>query len=134
MDKLIVCSVVRAGKLAGTADTAIVQAWTVASLAQNLDDQRRDWQEEFLPVAAVVADVDLMKSVLDVDRFPASMALSRAAQYFRHLAIESPAQRAIFNHYSKMQVPAGDVFAAWERAVAAVPGPPTRGAVLLDRG
>lgn len=113
-DKLIVCSVVENG-------TAVIQAWSVSSLTDNLRRQRRTWREQFLPVAAFHADVSTLIETMELDTLPAEVSLRFASAWLRLAVIEADAQPAVFAHY-RIIGPSSSLplYTAWAREAAAL--------------
>lgn len=113
--KLIICSLLHPP---GTTAYALVQAWSLESLEDNLRRQRR-LRGDFLPVAAFLAEPEALKSVLGLPHLPCSIWAEHAARWFGRTPIIGPAQPAIFTHYTHV-VGVASLFEEWARAVRAV--------------
>lgn len=93
----------------------LVQAWDVDSLAQNLRQQRYRMEQQFLPVAAFVADPAVFLRRFKLMGFPQSLWLANFASVFGKAVIEPQFQRPIFTHYGLMD-DATILSAVWELA------------------
>lgn len=130
-DKLIIVSVVDSPPPLGV--TGLIQAWSVSSLVANLSRQRREMEEEFLPVAAFTADRDLFVKTFGLLRLPQTVWLGWAAKNFGRARIDVSAQRAIFSHYATITDSGQFLLAAWATAVG-FPGLTSGPATLSDEG
>lgn len=118
MEKLIVCSVVD-GRPGLPAHYAMVQAWGLDSFGDNLRRQRRELQQQFLPVAAFTADPEMLKAMVGLHRLPSSLWLPAAARWFGRASIDPDAEYPILRHLRTLDGHGAPLLQAWQAATRA---------------
>lgn len=114
-EKLIVCSVVDGPEPTGV--YGYIQAWSLDSLEDNLSRQRREWDLEFLPVAAFLFDPARLMAATGLFKLPTSSWLGWTARHFGRTPMIGDAYTPIFRHYSTLGDGGSALCAAWELAV-----------------
>lgn len=115
-DKLIVCSVVDG--VTAPRFTALVQAWSVESLEDNLRRQRREMGPVFLPVATTIADPGKLRELTGLPPFPASVWLGNAAYWFGKTPLIRGTVKQVFAHLHSLPEDGAELLGAWFAALA----------------
>lgn len=114
-EKLIVVSVVDGRPPLGIYGR--ISAWSAGTLAGHLRTERYRQPDDFFPVAAFVADVDLFKDLYRLPALPATVWLGDLARDFHRAVISPDYQTAVFQHYRCLRDGGATLLAAWELAV-----------------